>query len=141
MDQTECLTLYVIDYGMSGANNVGEGTGGTKPYCAPETGNGCKKMTKSADSYNWVKTKKEHDVWSLGLLFFTMLTLCKCICHHKEYPNDFFEDECGHINASYFDKIKHESVRALFQRTLCPIETRFTAVEFMHELDAIRSNL
>lgn len=134
------ITLYVIDYGMSNAHGLGEGTGGTKPYCAPETGNGYKKNTKYLDSYNWTKNKKEHDIWSFGLMFFTMLALNKCICHEKEYPDDFFY-EGGHVNASYFDRIKHESVRDLFQRALGPIETRCTAVEFMNDVDAVLNYL
>lgn len=130
---TNNFTLYVIDYGMSGPHD-GEGTGGTKPFCAPETGNGCKKNSKHNDSYHWVKNKKEHDMWSFGLMFFTMLALGKCLYHPKDYPDDFFDDEDGHVNASQFSKIQDAPIRSLFERTLCPVETRLTAVEFMHEV-------
>ena len=131
---TNKFILYVIDYGMSGPHGDGEGTGGTKPFCAPETGNGCKKNPKHNDSYHWVKNKKEHDMWSFGLMFFTMLTIGKCVYHPKDYPDDFFDDEDGHVNASQFSKIQDAPTRSLFERTLCPVETRLTAVEFMHEV-------
>jgi hypothetical protein len=130
---TNNFILYVIDYGMSGPHD-GEGTGGTKPFCAPETGNGCKKNPKHDDSYHWVKNKKEHDMWSFGLMFFTMLALGKCLYHPKDYPNDFFDDEDGHVTASQFSKIQDAPTRSLFERTLCPVETRLTAHEFMHEV-------
>jgi len=125
--------LFVIDYGMSGPHDDSEGTGGTKPFCAPETGNGTKKTTKCMDSYHWVKNKKEHDMWSFGLMFFTMLALGKCVYHPKDYPDDFFDDE-GHVHASQFNKIQDAPTRSLFERILCPVETRLTAHEFMHEL-------
>lgn len=128
------FVLYVIDYGMSGPPDTSEGTGGTKPFCAPESGNGCKKNEKHNDSYHWGKNKKEHDMWSFGLMFFTMLTMGKCVYHPKEYPDDFFNDDDGHVNASQFNKIQDAPTRSLFERTLCPVETRLTAVEFMHEV-------
>jgi serine/threonine protein kinase len=132
--------LYVIDYGMSGPHATGEGTGGTKPYCAPETGNGSNKNKKYTESYNWIKIHKEYDMWSFGLLFFTMFTLGKCISHAKQYPSDFF-DESGYITDVEFAKIGNESMRALFRRTLCPVENRITAIEFMKEIDEIYSNM
>jgi hypothetical protein len=125
--------LYIIDFGMSGAHNAGEGTGGTKPYCAPETGNGCNRKTRDeagAWSYHWTQIRIENDMWSFGLMFFTMLALRRCIYHPNEYPVDFFNDD-GHINASYFDNISDDSLRELFERTLCPRETRYTAAEFL----------
>jgi hypothetical protein len=125
--------LYIIDFGMSGAHNAGEGTGGTKPYCAPETGNGCSSKTREetgAWSYHWTQIRMENDMWSFGLMFFTMLALRRCIYHPNEYPVDFFNDD-GHINASYFDNISDDSLRELFERTLCPRETRYTAAEFL----------
>ena len=125
--------LYIIDFGMSGAHKAGEGTGGTKPYCAPETGNGCNRKTRDeagAWSYHWTQIRMENDVWSFGLMFFTMLALRRCIYHPNEYPVDFFNDD-GHINTSYFDNISDDSVRELFERTLCPRKTRCTAAEFL----------
>lgn len=138
--ETVIPTLYVIDYGMSGPHAISEGTGGTKPYCAPETGNGYKKNKPFSESYDWIKNHKEYDMWSFGLLFFTMFALGKCISHPKEYPSDFF-DEYGYINDAEFAKIGDEPMRTLFQRTLCPVENRITAPEFMKEIDEIYASV
>ena len=127
--------LYVIDYGMSGLHNEGEGTGGTKPFCAPETGNGCN-STADMDTYKWGANRKEHDMWSFALMFFTMVTLRKCVFYKKDYPVGFF-DANGHVSASYIDTVAHEPLRNLFRRTLCPAETRLTAREFLDEINQI----
>jgi hypothetical protein len=139
--------LYVIDFGMSGAHDDSEGTGGTKPYCAPETGNGNGSSSSSssssgsnnndADSYNWTQNRMENDVWSFGLMFFTMLALRRCIYHPNEYPAGFFNCD-GFVNASHFDNIRE---RALFQRILCPRETRCTAAECLHAINQLELEL
>jgi serine/threonine protein kinase len=137
VSSSEDLCLYLIDYGMSGEHNESEGTGGTKPFCAPETGNGCKTIT-DMDNYHWVKNKKENDMWSFGLMFFTMITLRKCICHPKDYPSDFFEETSnGYINPAYFNHIDDERIRNLFQRILCPPEERLTSDIFLREIKEI----
>ena len=129
--------LYIIDFGMSGAHDGSESTGGTKPYCAPETGNGCNSKTREdMGSYHWTQTRMENDMWSFGLMFFTMMALHRCIYHPNEYPADFFNDD-GHINAFYFDNISDDSIRELFERTLCPRETRYTAAEFLHTINQL----
>ena len=133
--------LYLIDYGMSGEHDDSEGTGGTKPFCAPETGNGYNKII-DMDNYHWTKNKKENDMWSLGVMFFTMLTLRKCICHPKDYPADFFEEPgTGYINPECFNAITHAPMRSLFQRTLCPMQERLTAVDFLREINEIIETL
>ena len=131
--------IYLIDYGMSGAHDESDGTGGTKPYCAPETGNGCGTTSAvTTDNYKWSKNKKENDMWSFGLMFFTMIVLRKCISHPKEYPADFFENPGnGHIRPEYFNYVIDESTRSLFRRVLCPIEQRLTAVDFLREINEI----
>ena len=124
-------TLYLIDFGMSGSPGVGDGTGGTKPFCAPETGNGFNPNI-DMDTYTWTKTQKHHDVWSFALMFFTLIVLRKSTSYPKDYPSDFFEIERdGHINPAYFDKIQDEPMRELFRRALCPAEYRMTAAEFL----------
>ena len=132
------LVLYVIDYGMSGLHNEGDGTGGTKPFCAPETGNGCNSAA-DMDTYKWVSIRKEHDMWSFALMFFTMVTLRKCVFYKKDYPAGFF-DANGHVSASYIDAVAHEPLRSLFRRTLCPAETRLTAREFLDEINQINQD-
>jgi len=124
-------TLYLIDFGMSGSPGTGDGTGGTKPFCAPETGNGFNPNI-DMETYNWTKLQKPHDVWSFALMFFTLIVLRKCTAYPKDYPSDFFEVERdGHINPAYFDKIQDEPMRELFRRALCPAEDRITAAEFL----------
>ena len=127
--------LYLIDYGMSGAPDDSEGTGGTKPFCAPETGNGYD-LSVDMDTYIWTKNQKPQDVWSFALMFFTMMTLRKCLSYEKDYPKDFFNAQ-GYINSTYFGIIKHVAIRSLFQRALCPVEDRITAAQFLHEITAI----
>jgi hypothetical protein len=129
--------LYVIDYGMSGPHDDSEGTGGTKPFCAPETGNGYD-LSVDMDTYSWTKNKKPQDVWSFALMFFTMMTLRKCISYQNDYPKDFFNSQ-GYVNYSYFEFIKHADMRILFQRALSPVEDRVTAAQFLHEITEINS--
>jgi hypothetical protein len=137
--QPQYPVLYVIDYGMAGLHNESEGTGGTKPFCAPETGNGCNSAA-DMDSYKWGANRKENDMWSFGLMFFTMVTLRKCVFYKKDYPTGFF-DANGHVSASYIDTVAHEPLRNLFRRTLCPSETRLTAREFLDEINQINQEM
>lgn len=133
-------TLYLIDFGMSGSPGVGDGTGGTKPFCAPETGNGFNPNI-DMDTYTWTKTQKHHDVWSFALMFFTLIVLRKCTAYPKDYPVDFFDtdDKIGHVNPAYFDKIPDEPMRELFRRALSPAEERITAAEFLSAAGAVVS--
>jgi hypothetical protein len=127
----DTLSLYLIDFGMSGSANFSDGTGGTRPFCAPETGNGSNlSKNMEQDIYNWTKVQKHHDVWSMGLMFLTMIMFRKSYVYSKNYPSDFF-DQTGHINPDYFDKIQNEAMRNLFQRALSPAEERITAAEFL----------
>jgi len=129
--QMPSLSLYLIDFGMSGIPGEGDGTGGTKPFCAPETGNGFNPKIDT-DTYTWTKNQKHHDVWSFALIFFTMIVLRKSTAYPKDYPCDFFDvGTNGHINPAYFDKIQDEPMRELFRRALCPAEERITAAEFL----------
>jgi serine/threonine protein kinase len=127
----ETLSLYVIDFGMSGCADFSDGTGGTRPFCAPETGNGSNvSKNMEMDIYNWTKMQKNHDVWSMGLMFMTMIAFRKLYVFPKEYPSDFFE-QTGHINPEYFNKIQNDALRNLFKRALSPAEERITAAEFL----------
>ena len=129
--QTPSLCLYLIDFGMSGSPGHSDGTGGTKPFCAPETGNGFA-LKMDMDAYTWTKNQKHHDMWSFALMFFTLIVLRKSTAYPKDYPSDFFDvSRNGHINVAYFDKIQDEPMRNLFRRALCPAEDRITAAEFL----------
>ena len=126
---------------MSGSPGHGDGTGGTKPFCAPETGNGFNPKI-DMDTYTWTKTQKHHDVWSCALIFFTLIVLRKSTAFPKDYPSDFFNvDKNGHINPLYFEKIQDEPTRDLFLRALCPAEDRTTAAEFLAAATSIYSNI
>jgi serine/threonine protein kinase len=134
------LTLYLIDFGMSGTPGKGDGTGGTKPFCAPETGNGFNPSI-DIDTYTWTKTQKHHDVWSCALMFFTIMIFRKIYLYAKDYPSDFFiASKKGHINPIYFDNMKDEPLRHLFQRALCPAEERITASDFLAQAIICASN-
>ena len=122
------LSLYLIDFGMSGSPGQSEGTGGTKPFCAPETGNGFNPSVEM-ETYIWTRNQKHHDVWSFALMFFTLIALRKSTAYPKDYPSDFFDG--GYINPAYFDRIQDEPTRDLFRRALCPAEDRITAAEFL----------
>ena len=126
---------------MSGTPGKGDGTGGTKPFCAPETGNGFNPLI-DIDTYTWTKTQKHHDVWSCALMFFTIMTFRKIYLYAKDYPSDFFiASKKGHINPIYFDKMKDEPLRRLFQRALCPAEERITASDFLAQAIICASNI
>jgi hypothetical protein len=132
---TKCAnlpSLYLIDFGMSGIPDQSDATGGTKPFCAPETGNGGFNHSVHIDTYNWTKAQKHHDIWSFALMFFTLIVFRRSILYPKDYPCDFFEvSSNGHINPAYFDRIHDEPTRDLFRRALCPAEDRITAAEFL----------
>jgi serine/threonine protein kinase len=135
--QTPSLSLYLIDFGMSGSPGEGDGTGGTKPFCAPETGNGFNPSI-DMDTYTWTKNQKHHDMWSFALIFFTMIVLRKSHAYPKDYPSDFFDvGRNGQINPAYFDKIQDTPTRNLFRQTLCPAEERITAAEFLAAANSI----
>lgn len=123
--------IYLIDFGMSGEADVSDGTGGTVPFCAPETGNGANIEKKGdIELYKWTKVQKCHDVWSMGLMFMTIIVFGKSYVFPKNYPSDFF-DENGHVNPTYFDKIPNESLRNLFEKALLPETERITSYEFL----------
>ena len=139
--ESESLSLYLIDFGMSGGPGQSDGTGGTKPFCAPETGNGFNTKI-DMDTYTWTKIQKHHDVWSFALMFFTLIVLRKSTAYPKDYPYDFFDvDTNGHINPAYFEKIQDEPMRDLFRRALCPAEERITAAEFLAAATGLGSSI
>jgi serine/threonine protein kinase len=133
---TPSQSLYLIDFGMSGIPGKGDATGGTKPFCAPETGNGGVNLSVPIDVYTWTKAQKHHDIWSFALMFFTLIVLHKPIFYPKDYPSDFFE--VGYINPAYFDRIQDEPTRDLFRCALCLAKDRINAAEFLTVAVAIK---
>ena len=97
------ISLYLIDFGLSGVEGVVEGTGGTSPYCHPETKN-IQNVEKNTGAYVWCKSKKKYDVWSATLLFMTIFIFRKCKSYYKDYPSEFFMDD-GYISPATYECI------------------------------------
>jgi serine/threonine protein kinase len=95
-------TPYIIDFGLSGLHGLSEGTGGTKPYCHPETKN--IDDNPSVTEYNWVKNEKKNDVWSVSFIFACILIFRKCYTNYNNFPSDFF-DENKYVNINYLNYI------------------------------------
>jgi hypothetical protein len=100
--ETGTNTHYIIDFGLSGLHELSEGTGGTKPFCHPNTNN-IDNNTNNTE-YNWVKNYKKNDVWSISFLFATILIFRKCYSNYYDFPSDFFDDD-KYININYLNYI------------------------------------
>lgn len=116
--------VYLIDFGLSGKHlETAHASGGTLPYCAPETQNTCalnahNKRHKHNSAvfnatnykYNWSLHNKSHDIWSIGLIFMSIYVFKETYHYYKNYPYDFFTNN-GYISQKYFCKIEHEYIR------------------------------
>ena len=109
------FTVYLIDFGLSGINNVGVGTGGTVPYCHPEF----KNITDTGRSskYHWKTVDIKHDVWSLGIAFLTMYIYRDFYNYYHKYPNYFFMKD-GYVSPVILDVITHHNLNHLFTKML-----------------------
>ena len=94
---------YIIDFGLCGLHDLSEGTGGTKPFCHPETRN-TSDIYKDNTEYNWVKNTKYNDLWSISFIFATILIFRKCYVYYKDYPVNFFNGD-KYINMTYLNYI------------------------------------
>ena len=94
---------YIIDFGLCGLHDLSEGTGGTKPFCHPETRN-TSDIYKDNTEYNWVKNTKYNDLWSISFIFATILIFRKCYVYYKDYPVNFFNGD-KYINTTYLNYI------------------------------------
>ena len=135
--QTSQNCVYLIDFGLSGKHlKTTNASGGTLPYCAPETQNTCalnahnKHYKNSAIfdatkyKYNWTVHNKSHDIWSIGLIFMSIYIFKETFHYYKNYPYDFFTN-CGYVSPKYFHKIEHEYIReVLSQHMLVDPERR-----------------
>ena len=104
---------YIIDFGLCGINGVSEGTGGTKPYCNPKTLN---VYNDKEDSYEWTKNCKNNDLWSISLLFATIIIFRYCYNLYADYPFDFFDSE-RYVTNKYIQYIPFQ-FREAFQLVL-----------------------
>ena len=105
------FSVYLIDFGLSGKDNTGIGTGGTIPYCHPEFRN--IRDTKRTDKYHWNVVKKKHDVWSLGLAFITLFIHNAFYSYYYKYPSYFFNSS-GYVSALVLDSIGSPQLSRLY---------------------------
>lgn len=109
------FTVYLIDYGLSGINNEGYGTGGTIPYCHPEFKN--IRDTARSTKYNWKKQQLKHDVWSMGILFITLYIYRDFYSYYHKYPDYFFTKD-GYVSSLILDVIADSKLNRLFTKML-----------------------
>ena len=148
-------SIYLIDFGMCGYHEKHEGSGGTRPFCAPETKN--IKISSDSDSsedrkskssyssnpeseYNWCPLNKQYDIWSWGLILYTVTAYHDIYNMYDEYPSDTFETD-GYINEcqqEYASEIKSHPFYPIFKKTLCDPSTRTSCIdELIHDMELI----
>ena len=142
--------VFLIDFGLSGIHlKTKHASGGTLPYCAPETENTCALNAHNRRNennaifnskeykYNWTVHNKSHDIWSIGLIFMSIYAFNKTHHYYKEYPYDFFNNS-GYIPLKYFQLIKHEYIREVLSKHVLVEPARRCDI---HKLSELLSNL
>lgn len=143
-------SIYLIDFGMCGYHEKDEGTGGTRPFCAPETKNikitppdpsdNPKSKASTNSEYNWCLLNKQHDIWSWGLILYTVTAYHDVYNIYDEYPSDTFESD-GYINEyqqEYASEIKSHPFYPIFKKTLCDPSTRTSSIdELIHDMELV----
>ena len=146
-------SIYLIDFGMCGYHEKDEGSGGTRPFCAPETKNikitsdpsedrkSKSSYSSNSDSeYNWCPLNKQHDIWSWGLILYTVTAYHAVYNTYEEYPSDTFETD-GYINEcqqEYASEIKSHPFYPIFKKTLCAPSERTSSIdELIHDMELI----
>ena len=148
---------YLIDFGMCGRENIDTGSGGTRPYCAPETKNvdvvkadrsrgGLTKMSRvnDEDEYNWCKMTKAQDVWSFGLMLFTMLSFNNLYYYYSEFPKRVFDPSSGYVRINELanePEIGAHTLYPLFTKTLCTPENRASIDEIIQLMTVALTSL
>ena len=150
-EHNDIPNVYLIDFGMCGYAGKHDGTGGTRPFCAPETKNimlppnsryGLSRTNYDSDSdtYQWCSLNKQHDIWSWALILFTVTAYHDVYNTYEAYPNDTF-DACGYVNESQLDyasEIKTHPFYRIFEKTLRPPASRTSSIdEVIRLLDVI----
>ena len=155
--------VYLIDFGMCGRDNMDEGTGGTRPFCAPETNNvnneqeilaqnirkrtiknnGIQVTAVSGDEYMWGQITKEQDVWSFGLIIFTLISYYSVYYYYREYPMRTFDRagfvrECELANDS---EISNHPLYPVISKTLCRYDKRATIDEVISMIEVALVNM
>lgn len=142
--------VFLIDFGLSGIHlKTKHASGGTLPYCAPETENTCAQNAHNRRNknnavfnskeykYNWTVHNKSHDIWSIGLIFMSIYAFNKTHHYYKDYPYDFFNNS-GYIPLKYFQLIKHEYIREVLNKHVLVEPARRCDI---HKLSELLSNL
>jgi serine/threonine protein kinase len=138
--------IFLIDFGMCGREDRDDGSGGTRPFCAPETTNIRETDIKivahddndsrSSDNYRWCKQSRKHDVWSFGLILFTLISYRKVFHYYSEYPAKTF-DQMGYVNECELSgdpEINSHALYPVFSKTLCVPENRASIGEVVQLL-------
>ena len=94
-------TPYIIDFGLSGIHALSQGTGGTRPFCYPETNN---TSNSKDDTYTWTKNNKKHDLWSIAFIFSTIIIFKKSYNYYSDYPDNYFTDN-KYVNPYFLNRI------------------------------------
>ena len=137
---------YLIDFGLCGRENTDTGTGGTRPYCAPETMNvnGANAVhNDDVHDYNWCKMTKAQDVWSLGLMLFTMISYGSLFYYYNEFPKRVF-DSSGYVRIKEIatdPKIGNHALYPIFEKTLCSPEHRASIDEIIQLISDTLCNI
>ena len=144
--QTSQNCVYLIDFGLSGKHlKTTNASGGTLPYCAPETQNTCalnahnKHYKNSAIfdatkyKYNWTVHNKSHDIWSIGLIFMSIYIFKETFHYYKNYPYDFFTNG-GYVCPKYFREIEHEYIREVLSSHVLVEPERRCNIQKLSEL-------
>lgn len=161
MRRTAIPEAYLIDFGMCGRENIDTGTGGTRPYCAPETKNvnvatanrnsgssGSSSMKKiqadEDDNYTWCKLTKAQDVWSFGLMLFTMISYSTLYYYYKDFPKRVFDSSSGYVRIIELadePEIGAHVLYPVFAKTLCAPENRASIDEIIQLMTAALTSL
>jgi hypothetical protein len=105
---------YIIDFGLSGINELSPGTGGTRPFCCPETNN---ISSNSEDDYLWTKNNKQYDLWSIAFIFASIIIFKDSYNYYSNYPRDYFTKN-KYVNTNYLQRIP-PLFRETFMLVLC----------------------
>jgi len=92
---------YIIDFGLSGIHRISQGTGGTRPFCYPETKN---ISSNNSSGYVWTKNNKQYDLWSIAFIFSTIIIFKKAFNYYDDYPKNHF-DKDKYVNAKILNTI------------------------------------
>jgi len=153
-------SIFLIDFGLCGNDNTDTGTGGTRPFCAPETTNinnfshraydtedddddDVHSCVSSEEAYAWCKLSKAHDVWSFGLLLFTIISYHSIFHYYNQYPKNVF-DKRGYVRDEVLTgdpEISEHPLYTVFMKTLCPADERAPIDEVIRLMNIALTNL